>query len=968
MSDNETRISVKITKTGEKTTAHVILPMVDEVSMQIGEEEVVTPPVDPTDPVDPPVDPVDPVDPPDPTDPIDPVDAEDDSPDATESHLEPLVIEALGGRIHEHPKKLYDFSEPERLRRQYDGTTTLNFNDTVEACEFTAKTHRGRPVIVKVAERVSKNGWGWGDYYHLEQDVNGNIVFEDFGDDLVIHVSAGPEALDAVAIAAIEKVAASTITGAWLLKNRQYGTIEKPLVWALADKLLEAIPVTDKYRPFVKVGFKNDHHYGGINTGNHRHGESAHKPRVFFGYGPGKQASGIGISSIKSFYLQHTVVIGLNISLGNTWENVILIDCEFDHEMEIGVENCRGLTIYRSTADDIIRKVPVAGPDATHWDPSGDRISAFYIAGVKGLWLQNKTSHSGWGFGYDIYRSAAKPQSPTGLSHDDYVQYSNIDATLIAMSVMAPSTSWQWRMGGVQKNCVVIDANIAAQNAGYKLDSYDKDGYYGNWALNLRTVATSAGHKNVIDGRIGAIAGGFDFSGPYSCNVDCLLMHKANPDDPAEIAEKRVTNNPLNNVTSGTYPALFDNTVVLGWGDNYATSNYNLDGLDVARMKQTTIQRYTAERLGVGIEEATIRRYYEWLKTLHAGKEIEDEHKRVHKYLMSARKEKMVTPFEERTVPTLLHFKPDYRCEGFRHDTLNWHTKGDPIDGDSFHLHGNLMKWVAHTRRIKEITSGEGGQIEVSAGKLYVERHLDEVDLTVRNTGLYETTDLVGRLNVRDHGYVKLHGEAHIHGKISGQARVALGSKTVVHEGKSLTVTGDMGWFGWNDEHDDAILDVYGDIVFEVTPLLLFKGYNTNPWWLDLGKFEGGVSGFKGVPDSWRRRQQDNYVRVRDAEGPLPQAAEVIGAPVPGVLHTFKPAVSSVIGAEIGRIDSWKSKPGQRRLTRFQGGSGVSIKGLQYLKNGVYNLNNHDIIMDGSPIFKTDGLEMNQGQLTLTVG
>jgi hypothetical protein len=237
----------------------------------------------------------------------------------------------------------------------------------------------------------------------------------------------------------------------------------------------------------------------------------------------------------------------------------------------------------------------------------------------------------------------------------------------------------------------------------------------------MDNLVTSGAHKEV-DGRPGALTMGIYNTGADTALVDNIVAHLADPDNPAEQAEREWTHRAVDNVRE----AYYDDTIVYNWlGSIQAdrgqdpSPNQNVAGLDPALLDDTTIQNFAAALLGD--PNATISDLADYIRATEAGT-IQDEVTAddIYAYFDTA-----FGGEAEREGNATLRFTPDDRGDGVRWDNrLNWSTEDKPIDGDDVDLGGNWVNFGGSVR-VNDLSMGGGADLTVGQGRLVVSGELD---------------------------------------------------------------------------------------------------------------------------------------------------------------------------------------------------------------------------------------------------
>ena len=875
-----------------------------------------------------------------------------------------------GGRVADLP-----FAAPGAVH-QHDGTYALMVPATDTARDVTV-VEGGRIKQFHQTEMFSKNGWAPADYYMLETDASGDLVIEPGENHRRIYVSKAPAAWTAASIAAAAGIAPNGVTGAWLLGHPAYGQSEaSAVIPALATLIINAMQPAnpnDRLRPSYWLLFERGYDYTDFTLPVHS-GESPLHPRLIADYGSGSPVR-IGYSPSGRQWPQNTVFRGVGFhGTPRGFENFLIADAGFDEEVKLdAADHGSGLTLYRTKTVDAHFAAPVNG--AASWAISHDnRVSGIYVAGVRGTLLHSAFwDHCGWVDGYSTttvdWAGGANPQPPSIYSHNIYTQYNCLDMTFRnILSMRSASVGAQMRCGGWQMQCAYIDNGVAANNAGQP--AYGAPNDTGHWPLTLQSVVTSASYLRFPPGYgAGAVNWGIDHGvAPLPSAVDCIVLHEADPDNPAEIAAKQGPDGAFRS-TNATHPPFFNNTTIWRWDEQGA----HTDGLDAAVLNGRTIQRYAGEVLSLPL--ATIAGYAAHCRSL-SPRQLQAEIDRLWRWFAGARAANAVLPVAVRTTPAALIFKPDERGEGFRSDNpLNWSSGDAPINGDSIDLHGNRMKWVTDTRLLSGCAF-RGGKLEVSSGRLGVASHADAATVEVMNCGQYHAPATTGNYVARG-GRLALTDTASVGIEASGQAEVILGPDCTIPAGKKLRIVGSMGKVGWDMPDGAAELLVEGVLEFHVTPVLEISSGTLTGWSFQLSDMRGATSGATGRWDSWRQTGSNVRARVRDIAG-----APVEGEATVSAIRNHageEPAirtgvVTDILPGEIGQLRLFRSgrwglvAPGVTAGVILAAGSAVLIPGLAWLDpNKTYYLTGPGITVVDQGAVLPAGVSVVGGRLVLVV-
>lgn len=591
---------------------------------------------------------------------------------------------------------------------------------------------------VEVTPGAQEAGWGQGDFYMLETDRDGDLIVEHGENHRKIHVTMGEHGLTAAEIAKTEGLSANTITGKWLLDHPEYGSTPET---ALSEELgldLWYTSTNAKYGPtsnwlLLERGYEYENAERLLSPG--ASGESELHPMLIGAYGEGSDPVIGGEIQIYQRDSDHVVIRdidapGMMVLQGN---NILLDRMSFTDKM-LNLQSVDGLTLRRSDIVDIVHDSPDSKVD--YWHPSLNRTGGAYASGNTGLLLEgNFLDHNGWAEGYDYNLSADAPQPPSYFSHNFYVSHTNLDVTLRDNIIMrGASFGAQVRSGGVIEDNSFIDNNAAVSFLG---GSYKDSGPVANYTLFLDNVITSAGHKRVA-AKEGALSMGVDDGGQQSTLIGNIIAHLADPNNPAEIAEKTVTHDPLD-LNETTF---FDDSIVYNWESNPTSPNNpeaNVEGLDRGVLDQTTIQNFTAQLLGR--DSATIADLGDYLRSQAAGKL---DHVVDADLINAYFREGFGLSTTLRAQETTLRFAPDERGDGMRWDNrLNWSTTDLPgtQDGDSVDLGGNRVLFGAQTVTIDDFIFGDYGELKATSGRLNIAG-----EVRVSDTGGLFEVDRAGQI------------------------------------------------------------------------------------------------------------------------------------------------------------------------------------------------------------------------------
>lgn len=903
---------------------------------------------------------------------------------------ESLLLQALGGRMNQYDTDIATVSAGRVIPRS-DGGTTLNILNVKEGQVLTGETADGDPVEIHVERMISRNGWQAADHYMLETQPNGDLIIEKGRLHIELFIG-GPGAATTYDAAKIADelgggVTASQVTGAWLNANApQYGAAaDKPITYALAVARVNTLSGTQKTPATPWIHLQRGYDYSGLGPMQWS-GESPLHPIRFGAWGTGADPTGFSHANATKFWRQANHVItgffakivaknGINMMLDGATYN----GTGGGYGISInGEDGGAGYTFYRCFIHNCTAPAPT-GANGT-WDDSNNRCSGVYLDDIYGaLFLDTILWHNGWGEGYGQDREGHLGQPPSALNHNWYLQRTNIGTTIRnCMSLEAASTSYQMRSGGWIQNFISIEECIHGNGWAAPYTSADD----GVSSLAFRQVAVGAGYKKYNRQAQGAINRGLGNNGSLWAQIDSVVLHHADPDNPAELADKvaKFSNRGFDYISN----LLTNNAFFNGVSYNFASTDRNVDGLDLAVLGQTTIQRHAGSKID-GSGRRSVREYAQWLldqPVQQRGALITD----AVEYFLTPIAPKLLCPPADPYRPraTAVHqvfdvFTPG---EGFRWDMApNWSQKMVPGKnaGDSADLNRNEVKFLIDTSTISGLTFGAGGRLDVSSGLLRVNEADDPCNVVAMNCGQYYAPQSGhGNYTLRGGGRVVMNPtgttQAHIHA--SGQSELCLGRNDVIPEGMALRVVGDGGWVGWDLLDGAATLEVAGALEFEVTPILNFSSSHLKGMaYFMHAPINGQLSGFTGDLDWFRPLNGDNYhYRVRNANGTPIMGENLVNEDTHGRAPKKWAVAKEFLPGEIGKIQRFRSgrfnliSPAVSGTVSLSGS--VDIIGRQYLAPGIYDLGGGagtgvTYINNGASL--AAGLTLTGGKLELTI-
>ncbi len=668
---------------------------------------------------------------------------------------------------------------------------------------------------VDVTLGQQEQGWGLGQVYMLAKDKNDQVVVEHGENHRKVHVTEGAHGLTAADIARAEGLNAKDITATWLAKHSEYGaTPDKALATDLGMQLWYNI-TSDRAGPnshwlLFEKGYEYDN-VGRLIT-RASQGESALNPMFIGAYGQGEDPKITGPIQLFQEDTSHVVMQGLDVGefmalLGN---NLLMDRISITGDYGLNVQNVNGFTFINSDVIDIVRESPIN--NAATWEAHVNRISGVYIANTKGMLLEkNLIDRNGWAEGYDPKLSGTFPQPPSMYSQNVYLQSDNLDVTLRDNIVMrGASFGVQVRSGGFVEGNSFIDNNAALNFLG---GDYNGAGPVGNYTLLLDNLVTSAGHKRVSQAE-GALSQGIEGQASVqSSYIGNIIAHLADPNNPAEQAQKNVVHAAF---TKGKNPT-YDDTIVYNWDKNEARSanpDQNIAGLSKTILDETTIQNFAAQLLGQ--KTATISDLADYLRAQASGRfDGTVDADVINAFFRKGFGLDTTLRDEAQT----LRFVPDDRGDGIRWDNrLNWSTGDLPgtQDGDSVHLGGNRVLFGAETTIVDDFIFGDFGQLKATSGRLDITGDISTSKtgnlLQIGNAGQvwvdgYRDSDLltIDMTGGRFANTGSFAGETAI--SAAGDAQLLLATSEGRFDlagGSSLTVTGSKAKVGFDGESGET--------------------------------------------------------------------------------------------------------------------------------------------------------------------
>ena len=779
----------------------------------------------------------------------------------------------------------FDFAPP-GARPQPDGSYALDLLAEKDARNLTYQEPDGTIGAVQINPCMQELGWPAGDYYMLATDANGTVVVEPGRNHRKVYITAGAHGYTRAEIAAEVGLSEAAITNAWLATTPglAYGTQAKPFARDVGISFKQSVNVANSNWYLFERGYD---YATGPSTwpAQGMCGESPLHPIVYGAWGTGTDPTGLTITTNGSFHFAHAVIRDqkdLSIASGAGW-NWLVTDVDTTKHMgaSSSIGGTDGFTLYRTMIHDVFLTAPKDG--RTAWHSRGDHVAGTFTNNVNGLLLwQNIYDYIGWREGYNkdlIWNAGQYPHPPIALSQNIYIQWNCYDVgTFENVSARAASTGQQLRSGGYCIDDLFIDNNVTSNDLG---GDYKYRGPVGSWSLHHGTIVTSAGYK---EGKgAGGLNWGMDLNNPYlPTALDVIIMHRADPDNPSEIAAKPNSGFDIRNSVNRGWYAL--NAISYGW----SSTDRNVEGLSTTALRQTTIQRYATAKLGAG--NGTIRKYMEYLRTL-TGAQRQTDLDALRAYFRAPVQSKLTDTLPPRVNAATCTFQADDRGEGFRWDVrLNWSTRDIPgaTFKDNVDLFGNRVKFGRYTASVGDLAF-RGGRLEVSSGKLGVDNQTDAADVTVFNCGQYDAQASAGtyrarggRLTLRPAApapfTVEVSGDAEC---IFGNPKAPVAQAITIAAGQTLRIDGGQCHVGVDGQSNAArSLTLAGTLDIRSTPILRVAKDHISPRYKQGNALNGQTSGFSGVLDCLQFVNGGWNVAVRGLQGTPVVKEQMVGQPL----------------------------------------------------------------------------------------
>ena len=681
-----------------------------------------------------------------------------------------------------------------------------------------------RTVNVDVTEGEQDAGWGVGNYYKLETDVNDRTVVEHGDNHRKVHVSGSEDALTLQDIANIEGVALWKVNGAFLIEHEEYGSSPDMALAVDAAKTLWTGLLNEEGGSSDWLLFERGYEYDDLSHSiliNNANGESELNPLYVGAYGEGdRPVINSVLVSFKSGS-DNVVIQDLHFTGGAllyAGNNLLFENVEFTKKDMIvqGIgTTMSGITLRNSSIYDVHLEEPNDGRE--DWAAIPDRIAGIYVSSTKDALIENTFfDHAGWVDGYETNGE----QPPSMASHNIYIQTNNNGINLRDNIIMrGAGNDAQIRSGGYIEDNLFLDSNAGVMFAGGGVNSETGLEQAGNYTLFSNNVLTSGAHR-VAEGQSAAVTLGVNNLGYMATLVNNIVTHLANPNDPDELAAKTITHTALAHGRDDPY---YNDTIVYNWAGGTRDpdfQNQNTDGLDFAALNETTIQNFTAQLLGT--ETASIADLANFLRSQVQGElDTVVDADLINAFFQTA----FGLSTELRSEAVTLRFVPDELGDGVRWDNrLNWDTEDLPgtQDGDSVDLAGNWVNFGG-TTVLENLAFGADGRLSVKSGRLELTGELrvekEGGELSIDSAGQvwvngYTDTD---RLSINADGGRFANtgiftGSADL--RVTDNAQVILasdGAAYVLGDKNKIVVTGGDSKVGFDGDKGDTAVFLLSD-------------------------------------------------------------------------------------------------------------------------------------------------------------
>lgn len=881
------------------------------------------------------------------------------------------LFDGHAGRVNVYDVPMTALSVGQAVVRK-DGQTTVDLRDQHGPVDVSVALAPGRTGIIRTPVREQQRGMSDGLHYWLEQDAQGRFKTEPGRLHRTIYVSGSAAAMTRAEIAAEAGVTESTVNGAWLTANPQYGgSAAKPIALDALNMLSGYLYGMGKVPRSDHILFERGYTYD-YQMRRHTNGESQIHPLVIGAWGTGARPVVPKPASIVKPGFRYIVFRDLTLqrimpaySYTFAFEN-----CRIDGTtgIEQGDESNIMDTRLLTLKDFVIRNVhrPTVNPVGdTVWQAHLNRRSGLYGAPY-GFLAHGCISHlNGWKEGYDINASAAFPHPPSMYSHGFYIQYGG-NGCHVRDSLFSRNASQglQFRAGGQVERSLFLDNNLAAG-----LHAGTKFGKVLHFVNVIDSVVYGVGYNKAPN--IGAYNRGLDASGGLTGQIGCVVAHLADPDNPAEVSTRVTSQGPYSLTTYSR-----NDCQVFNWVNK---PNERIEGLDQAVLMQTTIQRYAGAKLGQADGRATIDEFVDYLTS------SEDLIATTVRDAVKWTKARFGRPILERTAPASLVFRPDPATDGFRWDNrLNW-TTGD-LPGmnvaDTVDLDGHSPLFGTVNADIATLKSA-GGKLDVTSGRLDVGGLADALDATVRLSGQLWVGATTQPVTARANG-----GRLAFTGSVSslalearGNAEVLLGPDATVPVGKAMVISGQRVMAGW-DGTGTATLTIRGTLEFRagITAGVTGPGYNQHL--MDNGRRTSTATA---------QFNFDEFEEQGSSTTDRAYLSDLIGTPAVGETFVFGvkvratdevnedvdmiATVASIMSAGISPLQVFRSgsigtglvEPTVAASLVLSAGSSVVIGRRDLLAAGTYDLTGPGVTVTDQGATLPEGVAVTGGKLVLVV-
>ena len=703
---------------------------------------------------------------------------------------------------------------------------------------------------LKVATPTQDAGWGLGQHYMLAEDAQGDIIVETGDNHRKVFVTEGSDGLTRADVAVLEGLTEAQVTNAWLLENSEYGgSGSMALTTDVGMSIWNDLTGTDAEPSSHWLLFESGYEYDVsriVPPG--ATGESELHPIHVTSWGEGTSPAFTVNIALSRAPIENVVISNLRGEEGmNVKEttNLLIADTEFTGMLNI--QGSEKVTLHDSSVSHSVGDQH----NGTAWTT---KQQGLFSHSTEGLLIEgNIFHHNGWEDDYLPDGSIEGGVSPNQFNHNVYLQWNTTDVTYRDnISSQSSSVGAQLRGGAYAEDNLFLDNNVAVNTLG---GNYKDFGYVGNYTFFADNVITSAGYKTAP--AIGAKNWGADNKGLETTWLDNIVAHLANPDDPAELAAKP-TAGYATSTAGGS--VVYDDTTVLNWtgadgsDKKGAAADRNLDGVDISRAMQTTIQRYAAE-LTNG-ETATISGLMDYLLSL-AETEFDDQ--------ISARD--IVSYFQdgfglslEGPGATSHHFIPNDLAAGVRWDNrVNWDSGETPDQGDDVDLGGNYVFYGTLTTNLRNMDLGSGAELSVTSGLLSIAGALETegagAQINVDGAGQFWTAGFadaetlsVNAMGGRFANTGDLTGSAIIQASDNAQVILATDNGSIVlKDGSELRIEGSDAKVGFDgDSSGNALLQMDDgailSFVADAEGFSTLEEFRSGYWDQDSSPVSSGVS------------------------------------------------------------------------------------------------------------------------------